>query len=357
MQYQNENKIMLLAIYIAAASVFQIIESFLPHPIPYLRLGLANMVTLVAIITAGGIFGLKVAVGRTLLSSFITGSFLSPGFYLSFGGAVISSLVMSVLYRPLGKLTPIGVSIIGAASHNFSQLLIAYFMLIGHIGIIYIFPILIVASVAAGYINGYLAVKIVPKIAEFSQRKVFLVSGSPRRIDILRNAGVPYVVVLPETEEDRPLKGQTAKEYAMVQAKKKINSVIEKLPKNGAAIAADTVVELKGEIFVKPQDGDEAAYMLNKLGGEVQEVHTAVIVINLSNNTRYEKVITTKVKMKKLSKEDINRLKGKNIDKAGGYAIQGMKDEYIEWIKGSYANAAGFPVEAVRYFLSKVFMV
>ncbi len=343
-----------LAIFIATASAVNMAEWFIPHPILGLKLGLANMVTLAGLITMGKNFAVKVAVGRVILSSILLGTFLSPAFYLSFSGALIACLIMIAIYRPLGKISPVGISIIGAVTHNLAQLTVAYLLFIKHGGIIFLLPLLLCSSVITGMINGYLTLNIVPKIAEFSLRRIFLASNSPRRISILRKAGLPLIVVSPDTVEDRPKDDENPLEFSLKQARKKMESVCKKLSPPGCVISSDTIVEVNGKIFVKPANSQEAKYMLQTLSGNQQKVHTAVIIKNLTTGKKYEKVETTLLKMKKLTDREIEAFKNKHLDKAGGYAIQGMDDKYIKWIKGSYTNVVGFPVEVVRKFLKKI---
>lgn len=350
-KYSN---IAFLAVFIATASAANIAEWFIPHPVPWLKLGLANMVTLIGIITMGGRFALKVATGRVILSSILLGTFLSPTFYLSFTGALAACLVMIAVYRPLGRISPVGVSILGATAHNLAQLIVVYLLLIKHGGVVSLLPLLLIWAVVAGMINGYLTLKVVPKIAIFSDKKIFLVSGSSRRIDMLQKAGLPFIAVPPDIKEDVPDRCDDPVEFSLKQARKKMESVWKKLSSPGCVISADTVVEVQGKVFVKPCDEKEAEYMLKTLSGNKQKVHTAVVIKNLSTLKEFEKVQTTLLKMKKLTEEEIERFKSKNLDKAGGYAIQGMGDKYIRWIKGSYTNVVGFPVEVVRKFLREI---
>ena len=93
----NQN-IYQVALLVALACVLQISESLIPHPIPGLRLGLANMITLTALVVLGFKYALEIAILRTILSSFILGTFMSPGFFLSFAGAIISTLVMGFFF-------------------------------------------------------------------------------------------------------------------------------------------------------------------------------------------------------------------------------------------------------------------
>ncbi len=154
-----ERKAEKIAVLVAFACVLQIAESMIPHPIPGLRLGLPNMLTLTALILLGFGPAMEVAVLRTLLSSFIMGTFMSPSFLLSFSGAVISTLVMGLFYRLSGshhffRLSVIGISIIGAFTHNLVQLSLAYLLLVKHTGIFVFFPWLSIGAVATGWVVG-----------------------------------------------------------------------------------------------------------------------------------------------------------------------------------------------------------
>jgi heptaprenyl diphosphate synthase len=151
-----------VALLVALACVLQISESLIPHPVPGLRLGLAGMITLVALVTLGFRYALEVAILRTLLSSFIMGTFLSPTFILSASGAVVSALVMAValqLSRPRLRhgLSIIGVSIVGAITHNAVQILLAYALLVRHGGIFALFPWLAIGAVGTGAATGVVA--------------------------------------------------------------------------------------------------------------------------------------------------------------------------------------------------------
>ncbi len=160
-----------IALLISISCVLQISESFIPHPIPGLRLGLANMLTLVALVTLGFRSALEIAVLRTVLSAFIMGTFMSPTFILSFSGAVVSSLVMGGLYRLSSfpgrfRLSIIGISVFGALSHNLVQVYLAYLILIKHSGIFIFVPYLCIGAVVMGLVTGVVARSVCAKLAE-----------------------------------------------------------------------------------------------------------------------------------------------------------------------------------------------
>ena len=157
--FHADHKICKIALLIALACVLQISESMIPHPIPGLRLGLANMLTLTAMVVLGFGYALEVAILRTVLSSLIMGTFMSPTFILSLGAAVVSTLVMGLFYWLSGlskysRLSIIGISIIGAFVHNLVQLVLAYLLLVKHAGIFVFLPWLSIGAVATGWIVG-----------------------------------------------------------------------------------------------------------------------------------------------------------------------------------------------------------
>ncbi len=169
-----------MALLVAVACVLQIAESLLPHPIPGLRLGLANTLTLVALVMFGFRSALELTVLRTILSSFIIGTFMSPGFILSFSAGIVSTFVMGLVYwlatrhRRLG-LSIIGVSVVGALAHNTVQLLLAYALLVRHPGIFIFFPWLMIGAVVMGWVTGLVAGGVCRRIAaphEHTERRM-----------------------------------------------------------------------------------------------------------------------------------------------------------------------------------------
>ena len=150
------------ALLIAIACVLQISESMIPHPVPGLRLGLANMVTLVALVRLGFRSAMEISIFRTILSSLIIGTFMSPTFILSFSGAIISTISMGFLFwivrvQKYFRPSIIGISIIGALIHNMVQLYLAYMLLVRHGGIFVFLPWLCLGAVAMGWVTGSVA--------------------------------------------------------------------------------------------------------------------------------------------------------------------------------------------------------
>ena len=156
MQLQDKYRIALLSAYAVALHGF---ESLLPTPIPWLRLGLANIITLVTLLLYGIRAAMIVTLIRVLLASLFTGTFLGPAFILSLGGGVTSTLAMGFVLSVAPRLfSTIGVSLIGALVHNIAQLVLAYFLFIQRIeAILLISPFFILIGVLTGTVNGVIS--------------------------------------------------------------------------------------------------------------------------------------------------------------------------------------------------------
>lgn len=169
MQLQDKYRIALLSAYAIALHGF---ESLLPTPIPWLRLGLANIITLVALCLYGTRVAMMVTLIRVTLSSLFTGTFLGPSFMLSLGGGITSTLAMgSVMYLAPRLFSPIGLSLIGALFHNITQLLLAYILFIQRIGaILLISPFIVLLGVLTGTVNGVIADLLVKNLKKNSEK-------------------------------------------------------------------------------------------------------------------------------------------------------------------------------------------
>jgi len=173
----TDNNIYKIALLVSLACVLQIAESLIPHPVPGLRLGLANIITLVALVNLGFGYALEITVLRTVLSSFIMGTFMSPGFILSFASGVMSTLTMGFLYW-LARATKqrlfsiVGISVAGALVHNIVQLGLAYFIMIRHAGIFVFLPWLSIGAVFIGWFTGVVSGRICLKLKETEGRRL-----------------------------------------------------------------------------------------------------------------------------------------------------------------------------------------
>jgi septum formation protein len=184
---------------------------------------------------------------------------------------------------------------------------------------------------------------------------IILASASPRRRQLLAEAGYKFTVVQPDIDESAfPAEGLGAREYAERLALAKARNVAEKYP-DCLVIGADTVADFKGRIIGKPADAKQAEQITRKLFSGPHKVITAVAIIRLSDGTELSGSETTTVYPRKLTAEQIREhIKSKSWQgKAGAYAIKEKGDEFVERIDGSLTNVMGLPMELLQRMLRK----
>ncbi|MEA1889151.1 MAG: Gx transporter family protein [Pseudomonadota bacterium] len=150
-----------IAAFAALAIVIHVLESSFPSPVPGIKPGLANIVTLLVLFRYGWRFAAWVSLLRVTAGSLLLGTFMSPTFFLSLSGALASLFAMLVLWtgiRPWVGMA--GVSIAASISHVMAQLLVAWWLFIPHPGILALTPILITAGVFFGLFNAIIATSI-----------------------------------------------------------------------------------------------------------------------------------------------------------------------------------------------------
>jgi septum formation protein len=182
--------------------------------------------------------------------------------------------------------------------------------------------------------------------------KLILASASPRRAEILRDAGLPFVV-LSSAVDETPVPGESAQDLVQRLADAKAELVAARAVGPAIVIAADTAVLVEGEILGKPRTTEDARHMLTKLSGRVHSVVTGVTAIRLPDAERRSFVETTHVHFAPLSPEQLTRYLATEepFDKAGAYAIQGRAGRFIPRIEGCYYNVVGLPLARLFYSL------
>lgn len=199
-------------------------------------------------------------------------------------------------------------------------------------------------------------------VGEVIDFDIVLASASPRRRDILEQAGIPFTVCVSDVDEslepdDLAQPVEAAKKLAQRKAGAAVQEVLsDEYVGSLIVIGADTVVDCRGEVFGKPQDTEDAKRMLRSLSGRTHRVHTAVSVwmihapnaqdVSLGYRTFSD---TTCVRFKELAECDIESYLacGESFDKAGAYAIQGEGSALVEGIDGYRSTVVGFPIERV----------
>ncbi|MEW5801483.1 MAG: Gx transporter family protein [bacterium] len=167
------NRTILLSLLSSMAVIFFVVESAIPNPVPWLRLGLANIVVMVAIVFYGVKDGLLVSFLRAMAGSMIVGTFLGPSFWLSISGGLASALIMGLLYRfcsPFFSL--IGISIVGAYTHSLTQMVLVFVFLIQRREIFYLLPVILFSALATGFINGLAATFLVEQLHRVLSRSM-----------------------------------------------------------------------------------------------------------------------------------------------------------------------------------------
>lgn len=190
---------------------------------------------------------------------------------------------------------------------------------------------------------------------ESANRRLILASASPRRADLMRQAGYAIEIVAPPFHEpDEMGPGVPPEAQAEALSYFKARSVIKSLD-SGLIIAADTIVALGAEVFGKPADVDDARRILQKLAGTRHRVVTGVALLDAQTRRRLISHDTTAVTMRPMSAEALEQyLAGQAwLGKAGAYGIQDRGDAFIERIDGSFTNVVGLPMELLSSLLAR----
>lgn len=185
-----------------------------------------------------------------------------------------------------------------------------------------------------------------------TRMSIVLASASPRRAELLRAAGLEFIIAPAEVDETR-LPGEPAQGYVARVAALKAAAGAARWP-DATVIAADTAVVVDEDVFGKPTDAADAARMLRRLSGRAHAVLTGVTVA--SGGRALSFVDLTTVWFAALSEDDIAWYvaSGEPMDKAGGYGVQGLASRFVVRIDGTYANVVGLPVARVCAALKEV---
>jgi septum formation protein len=175
-----------------------------------------------------------------------------------------------------------------------------------------------------------------------------LASRSPRRAEILRLAGIPFLV-RPASVDETPLDAEEPEHYVKRLAEIKAFAVA--VSPEEVVLGADTTVVISGEMLSKPSDAADARRMLTLLAGRRHEVMTGICLKRGASLVRDWAV--TSVWFAPMSQREIDDYVATRepLDKAGAYAIQGLASKFIEKIEGCYFNVVGLPVALVYRYL------
>lgn len=183
-------------------------------------------------------------------------------------------------------------------------------------------------------------------------KPLILASSSPRRKDLLAQAGITPDHIIPADLDETPLKQELPRIYAERMAIEKAQKVALTNP-DSYILAADSVVAVGRRILPKAECEEDAVYCLKMLSGRRHTVFGGICLITPDGSIK-SKVCETTVKFKSLSKEEkAHYLASKDWDgKAGGYAIQGVGASFIPFISGSYSNIVGLSLYDTLHLLT-----
>jgi septum formation protein len=180
--------------------------------------------------------------------------------------------------------------------------------------------------------------------------KFVLASGSPRRVQLINQAGIEPDSLRPTDIDETPQRGELPRACANRLARAKAEAAlalvrVDEELKGAYILSADTVVAVGRRILPKAELLDEAAQCLRLLSGRNHRVHTAICLVTPKETFR-QRLVETKVRFKRLSEEDIEAYlaSGEWRGKAGGYAAQGIAGAFMVKIVGSYSNIVGLPL-------------
>jgi septum formation protein len=181
-----------------------------------------------------------------------------------------------------------------------------------------------------------------------SPAPLILASASPRRRELLTQAGYTFQVQAADIDETRRIiegKGEDPAVYVQRLALEKAQA-IQALRPEARILGADTTVVLNGEVLNKPRDREDAARMLRSLSGQSHEVHTGVAYV--AGSLKRQHIETTRVFFTEISEPDLAYYltTGDSLDKAGAYGIQGYAARWIRRIEGDFFNVMGLPIAA-----------
>ena len=183
-----------------------------------------------------------------------------------------------------------------------------------------------------------------------ARAKLVLASGSPRRLALLEQVGITPDLLSPSAVDETPklteMPRSLVKRLARAKAQKAAEShQVAELERSPYILSADTVVAIGRRIMGKPETIEEAAIYLKKLSGRSHRVFTSICLVTPGGSYR-QKTVETRVRFKRLTKQDLEGYlaSGEWRDKAGGYAIQGRAEAFVQKLTGSYSNVVGLPL-------------
>jgi len=175
-------RITFLSLCTAFSLSVYILEAMIPKPLPFFRLGLANIMILVLLWDGANWEAFTVGIAKTILGGLFLGTLLSPGTLISLCGTIVAILLMQIVIHSPISFSLRGVSVIGALAHNFMQLLVVRLIVVPYNKIFYLTPVLIIVGIGTGILTGIIAgifIKKIDRAFEGKQWKMIINDETP----------------------------------------------------------------------------------------------------------------------------------------------------------------------------------
>jgi nucleoside triphosphate pyrophosphatase len=199
-------------------------------------------------------------------------------------------------------------------------------------------------------------IKSSPLHDEASRATLVLASGSPRRREILSEAGIEFEI-LPADIDEKFQAGESPRGLAERLAREKALAVAARLPRDIArpVLGSDTIVVLGDAVLGKPRDEAHAIELLTRLMGRRHQVMTGIAVCWSDGGDPESRVIVSEVEMRSATRRELEEYVavGESLDKAGGYALQGEGRRFVVGVEGSRSNVIGLPLEETLELLER----
>ena len=181
-------------------------------------------------------------------------------------------------------------------------------------------------------------------------QKLVLASASPRRIELLQQAGIEPDRLVPADIDETPLRAEHPRSLAKRLSREKAERALASLKSEADyapcfVLAADTVVAVGRRILPKAEMIDEASNCLRLLSGRSHRVYSGVCLITPAGKIR-QRLVETRVRFKRIGRDELESYlaSGEWRGKAGGYAVQGLAGTFVVKLVGSYTNVVGLPL-------------
>lgn len=175
--YDHVRRLTAVSLLAAVGMSLFVLEYYIPFPLPFMKLGLANVSSLLALYLFGWSAMMQVITLRVIAGSLFVGMLFGPGFLLSIAAAIASGCVMGIV-KKVRTLSIIGVSVLGAISHVVTQLVVARYLLIHHDAVFSVLPLLLLIGLVSGLVTGWIALNIVAFLGRTGMHVITASSGS-----------------------------------------------------------------------------------------------------------------------------------------------------------------------------------